>query len=241
MNATDRQHQLERLVDGELSPDEERVLLLSLDDVSCEWRELALMFLEDRALRRDLPFLALDEPASGAPARRIANRAVGSALAGWLAALALTALAAFWIGRGAPVPVVEPSGDRVANAPDAVSTAVDSDLREDPTAPDGLTEIAATEIPEATEYVAMKLIGSDDVDLQEVNVPLYDEAQWTQTSATTARLPFVPDEVRDAFLRRGQTVVETTEFISVQFVDGRSAVIPITSIEVRPLRPDEIR
>src|SRR5262245_54952528 len=45
---------LERLVDGELSPEEYRALLASLDEEPGLWRQCALAFLEAQALRHEL-------------------------------------------------------------------------------------------------------------------------------------------------------------------------------------------
>src|SRR4051794_19060678 len=46
--------ELERLVDGELSPPEYRSLLASLDDEPGGWRQCALAFLEAQALASEL-------------------------------------------------------------------------------------------------------------------------------------------------------------------------------------------
>src|SRR5262245_63838523 len=45
---------LERLVDGEMSPEEYRALLASLDEEPGLWRQCALAFLEAQALRQEL-------------------------------------------------------------------------------------------------------------------------------------------------------------------------------------------
>ena len=46
--------QIDRLVDGELSRDERRAVLMALDHERDGWRQLALAFLESQALRESL-------------------------------------------------------------------------------------------------------------------------------------------------------------------------------------------
>src|SRR5262245_58810780 len=51
---SNRMHEIERLVDGELSPEEHRRLVASLDEEPGGWRQCALAFLEAQALSQEL-------------------------------------------------------------------------------------------------------------------------------------------------------------------------------------------
>ncbi|HUG89437.1 MAG TPA: hypothetical protein VML55_01300 [Planctomycetaceae bacterium] len=51
---------LDRMVDGELSPKDERALLVQLDDEPAGWRQLALAFVESRTWQREFALAARD-------------------------------------------------------------------------------------------------------------------------------------------------------------------------------------
>lgn len=101
-----RQQQLDRLVDGELSADERRTLLESLDATPGAWRECAVAFLEAQALRSQ--FGAIDAEVASPPADSANGQAatprqreVSSPPAFWWA-VAASALIAFGAGTLTP-------------------------------------------------------------------------------------------------------------------------------------------
>ena len=59
------QHDLERLVDGELQDDEYRQVLARIDDSPDQWRRLAMAFLENQALSRELRTWVVAESPAG--------------------------------------------------------------------------------------------------------------------------------------------------------------------------------
>jgi hypothetical protein len=86
---------LDRMVDGELSPDDQRELLARIDDEPGGWRRLALAFVESQALRCDL--VAINPaPASG----RVHPGGVPQTTAPWSRLLALAASLAVAFGIG---------------------------------------------------------------------------------------------------------------------------------------------
>ncbi|HEY2894881.1 MAG TPA: hypothetical protein VGJ16_11725, partial [Pirellulales bacterium] len=94
---------LDRLVDGELGPQERRQLLAALDDEPGGWRHCALAFLEAQSWRWQLtraaaePLAKSTDPVQPLPRERPRSRAWAS----WLATAACV-LIAFGIGRALP-------------------------------------------------------------------------------------------------------------------------------------------
>jgi hypothetical protein len=116
---------IDRLVDGELAPEERRRLLAALEAAPGGWRRCALAFLEAQAwsgemkrlVREPAPVDAratLAAPRGGAPGRK------GYAWAGWLAAAAAVVVA-FGVGRefrpASPAPAVDGGLAAVEPAP----------------------------------------------------------------------------------------------------------------------------
>jgi len=231
----DNERQLERLVDGELSADEQRQLLLRLDDHPQLWRRLALRFLEERELQSVLGGLVVSTPPEnpGPPVHLPVRSARGRAIAAGV----LSAACAFCLGFFLRVPADSLAPGSVAVSSDAGFSTASKVTEPEPKAdPVETAEIES----EPTEYIAMKLVGNDNVALQEVAVPVISPTQASFANNDAKYEPMVSPEVRAAFLRQGRTVSEQVELIPIQLEDGREAVLPITNIRVRPLRNDEV-
>lgn len=231
----DDERQLERLVDGELTADEQRQLLLRLDDYPQLWRRLALRFLEERELRSVLGGLVVPAPpespglAVTRPVRATRRRAIAAGV--------LTAACAFCLGFFLQTPTELPGPGGVSVSTDAGLPAASKMTEPEPKG----DPIETAEIEGGpTEYIAMKLVGNDNVALQEVSVPVISPTQATFANSDAKYEPMVSPEVRAAFLRQGRTVSEQVELIPIRLEDGREAVLPITNIRVRPLRNDEV-
>lgn len=230
--------QLQKLVDGELSRDDERELLLSLDDDSRSWRTLSLLFLEERLLRTSLraivpmpetaPMVSPPVAARPVPSSRVRALLVGSLVAACSFCLGLLVSHGSLPAVGVdPAPIAQhDSSSTLPVVEKPVMTSSD----------DTSTDIDG--VP--TEYISMKLVGNDNVALQQVEVPVISTSPESITNMNVSYQPMVPDEVRQAFLRQGKTVSEQIQLIPIQLQDGREAVLPITDIRVRPLRHDEV-
>ena len=97
--------QIERLVDGELSPEEYRALLTALDEEPTEWRHCALAFLESQALGQELP--QLRRSIDIARPDNVAGKSVTRADVKWdhvrmLLAVAASFVVALGLGLAAP-------------------------------------------------------------------------------------------------------------------------------------------
>jgi anti-sigma factor RsiW len=93
---------LDRLVDGELSGDERRRLLASLEDRPDGWRRCALAFLEAQSWRGEMRQMVREEatPTATLPLDRDRPRTSSSRAGAWLASAAAL-LVAFGVGWGA--------------------------------------------------------------------------------------------------------------------------------------------
>src|SRR5262245_24846451 len=108
----DEQQVLDRLVDGELGPDQRRELLASLDDEPGAWRRCALAFLEAQTWRLQLSQVAaapLVAQASGRSMRK-AEGLKSPRFLSWCLAVAASLFLAFGLGTRFPSTGQSPSG-----------------------------------------------------------------------------------------------------------------------------------
>lgn len=213
----------DRLVDGELSPDERRTLLASLDARPEGWRRCALAFLESQAWKSEMKSLAAKPAASiftkiaapSVPAKRTGIRTAAQ----WLA-VAAGLLVAFKLGgldRGAMAPIAIDApkpNEHVATSPPATgaigpSTAKPGD--------------------------ALNLWVRDDAgQLQRVRVPLVDAS----TLGNEYGLEFqtgVPDEVRNRLQNHGYTVESKRQFAPMWLDNGRQMIVPVEDTKIVPV------
>lgn len=96
------QHELDRLVDGELSPPEYRQLLTRIQQSPDGWRRCALAFLEAQALRDELPWamrMGSGVPVEAASIAQATGWAASRRRVFQMLALAACVLVAFGLGR----------------------------------------------------------------------------------------------------------------------------------------------
>lgn len=242
-----RSQMFERLVDGELSPDEYRALLTSLDDDPTGWRECALAFLEAQALGRDLVAVRTSEltrPARTAAAATPTPRAAsGGAAAASLAgnaklflAMAASFLVAFALGIAVPfvnenswlvfrptssdlpsVPGLAPISDRPLLPPEWVQS-------DRPRAGDS---------PQQIGNVRLVVNGPDDTATVAGELPVYNLSE--ETAGLVSDEAF-PDWAIEELKRRGHQINRTRELVPVEMEDGRQLIVPIESYQIRPAR-----
>ncbi len=211
MNTRIEQHELDRLVDGELSAEEYRALLARFETSPEGWRSCGLAFLESQALGQEFGRVVCEgeaarQAAPAQPARRLSSRALE--FAGWSAALAASLFLAFWLG-GALGPGDPPA--RVADPPVLA--------RETPAAPRDVTLVVGGEP------------GSGN--LSSFRVPLVEttpeEADWLSGEVTG-----MPEEVQRYLESQGHRVHRTFRLMTVDVGGGRQAIVPMEQFEIVP-------
>jgi hypothetical protein len=157
MNLSDEQRDamlIDRLVDGELSGDERRHLLASLEAQPGGWRRCALAFVEAQTWRGSMGSLLQDTPApiepkslpivvansGSAGALSARSEASRSHLATWFA-VAASVVVAFGLGRQSGVmrSANEPASQQIASAPAVPNDKTDSPRLEHSTRGDAVT------------------------------------------------------------------------------------------------------
>jgi hypothetical protein len=214
----------DRLVDGEISGDDRRRLLSSLDDRPGGWRRCALAFLEAQSWRADLPKIAAEDaviplkPASRMPFedRRIWRRAVRPL------AMAAGLFLAFGLGlawRGVNRDIA--SGQPISTEHIA----------------DGSNKATLLAEPSAPSRDAMTFwVRNQQGAAQPVHVPLVDAQALDQQLGVEFRSG-VPDAVRQQLEQRGYDVRSTRRYAPLWLENGRSLVVPVEDTRIVPVSP----
>jgi hypothetical protein len=241
MGSSAEQRQVDRLVDGELSEADRRVLLLQLEHEPDGWRRCALAFLEAQCWKAELgPPLLPDRagqagPTSGQPVANSSPQPAGlptvssQRAAGWqrgrqIAATLLTIsaclLIAIFIGMG-----LRGNGSGELHGPGSpVKEAV---LTEPNNGPLG-NESGA---PGGWELVTFPAADSADGRTQTCFVPAQRREALDQSMLTQAP-DALPPEVQRAFEDSGHQIVQTREIVEQKMKDGRRLVVPVDNVEI---------
>ena len=213
----------DRLVDGQLSAEEYRALVASLDDEPGGWRRCALAFLEAQvlgqelvAIRRDVtttaPSLAASRSAKS-PIATIAWKHYLAMAASLLVALALgLALPPLW--RWSAPPDVGPPTQIVGRGPAALQPPAEPDGQPRAVASARLVVSGPGGVTEAGELPIYELSGSS--------------GDWLDQQA-------LPLMLLDELARRGHRVERQQQYVPVDLGDGRRAVIPVEAIQITPV------
>lgn len=238
---------LDRLVDGELPPDEERQLLSALEAAPGQWRRCALAFIEAQTWRRELAAMtvkggrslkesrlagaagATNPPSSEAtrqpapPARRRAARSY-SALA--LAASVLIAFATGWLvpraWRGGDVqtgPIVAGGFDERPSAPEA----------EQPFWP-GVID---------PNHVMMVVETRPDGSERPLLVPLLEERDANRLAGGIAEAGIssvLPDSVRRQLEQAGYRIQQKRRYAPLALESGERLIVPVEDTQIVPVR-----
>lgn len=232
----------DRLVDGELSDDQRRALLASLDEKPEAWRGLALAFVEaqtwQRAMRqlvepREQPAIA---PASQARSDRASAAAIPSrsrgrwsTAAGTSLAVAAALLVAFLLGRQMGPRQSAPSADVAAASRGAAPVA---GLALDPlAAPRGAAEAAP-----AGEADAVTLVVHDSRGVpQRVRVPLVEGRQLGQQFEGTPH--WAAPAVRQRLAERGVDLQARRRYAPLYFEQHDQLVPMIVPVDDAVITP----
>ncbi|PQO30853.1 hypothetical protein [Blastopirellula marina] len=211
MNENERielQRQIDLLVDGELSADQERALLSKLEHEEA-WRDCALTFVENQVWRRAVPSVVDSHPVAISPAAEVPAAApILHGARGWegrfgqLATLAASVMIAFIAGQ--------------MIAPWMTSS-------------DGGAGISGNSSQENSLFVNYR--NGDRVDRMPIAIDeskLYDPTEPFPTSVGMS--PEKLKELSDS----GRTYQRKQQWLPVTLKDGRQAMVPMEEVVVDP-------
>ncbi|HEY1600024.1 MAG TPA: hypothetical protein VGG64_10505 [Pirellulales bacterium] len=240
---SDKQHQLDLLVDGELSEVNRRRLLVSFDGQPGAWRRCALAFLEAQTWRNEArtlergagesrssvrPLIAISsqERVSAVVPPAVIRRwwSVGGGLSLAMAACFLVAFSLGWMIRSPGFASVQ---DARVDPPAIVAVASADSPRAPGIASDG------TESADRWGTVTLIMDGGPN-DQREISYPVIEGAgrddHWLD-----APEPVVSRELRDALERLGHHVDERRQFVPLDLQDGRQLIVPVDEVEFTPV------
>lgn len=222
----------DRLVDGELSEDDERALLARLDQIPDGWRRCALAFLEARCWQRSAHSLLghqTDAQSTPVLVQRPSRPHIARLGSPWMSLVALAAvfLVAFGVGTLLPRRSNAPSSDALVQSPAAPSNAVAPvSLAQETTQPAPQIEPANAE----DLYLGdLKLVNDSG---KEIAVPVYDWNQQVAEEIWRGSQPLPADVVGQ--LKRHQ-VRSQRGYVPVRLQDGRQVVLPVQEVDIVPV------
>lgn len=243
-----RSQLLERLVDGELPPDEYRALLTSLDEEPAGWRECALAFLEAQAMGRELVAVRAGEltrpaketaTATTAKPRTASSGAAATTLAGnakLFLAVAASFLVAFTLGVTVPYLdqtswlVFRPTNTSLPGVSGAGQIADETPLLSPQWAAPDRTRGAGS--PEQIGNVRLVVNGPNDTTTDAGELPVYDLSEET---AHLVNQQAIPDWAIREMHRRGLQINRSQEYVPVEMEDGRQLILPVESYQITPV------
>jgi hypothetical protein len=220
--------QFDRLVDGELSAEERRQLLLSLDGRPGGWRQCALAFLEAQAWRTDLERVVQEVDL-------VSNRkASGATLSVWTArrrsaqwlAIAAGLLIAFGIGF-AWRPSNEAGAPTIANGSTAPADRI---VQAD--GPDQSTAKSASDSRDALTIWVRDEAGR----ARRVEVPLVDARTLDRQLGVRFRSA-MPEALRQQLHQDGFAVETERRYAPLWIEDSGPLVLPVEDTRIVPVSP----
>lgn len=218
----DEQRVLDRLVDGELSADERRSLLASLDDEPGAWRRCALAFVEAQSWRWQLSRLAAEPLVCKTSADVLAATQIRRRRF-WELSLAVAAglLVAFGLGTRftstQPVPTEE-----AVPAPTRIELATENE-------PEPAPQVAE----ESPKWETLTLAATDGVDpADQFQLRVLDsnepEAGWSLDEQSE-----LPASLQSLLEASGLQVERQRRLLPIDLSDGRRMVVPVEEINIR--------
>lgn len=229
--------QLDRLVDGELSPIEYRELLEALESEPDGWRRTAMTFLQAQAFGQDLATLRheIDVPAS-IDSASITPSARDHGTAPLALAIAASFLVAFGLGAWWRSNSIHSDNPPVSS----VATGISNGGSGNPSSRTG-TELTRDVTPARDELPRQSvppeqltlLVDRGDGQSDRVDMPVYDKddayARWL------AEQPLMPLEVERDLRRAGFRIERQRQWAPVRLGDGRRAVFPVDELQITPV------
>jgi hypothetical protein len=223
-------NEFDRLVDGELSPEEYRALLASLDDAPDGWRNCALAFLEAQALateiggvRRGLR-LSDDEKAETRPVSLPKRRFHVPTLL----AIAASFVIAFGLGVSGPQffrpgPQENPLAGNNQQSGSAIASANGTDQ-------DGVRH----QVFRPIGNVKLVMDGPGGESAEAAEVPVYEVGQYLE-QFLSERQPAVSPELVQLLRQSGHEVERQQQLMPAQLEDGRQIIVPIERYQITPV------
>ena len=234
----DDNRQLDRLVDGELSGDEYREFLATLDKEPDGWRRCAMAFLEDQAWGQEFGELRGEALSSR---QEVSSKNVGHSVSNWsarqLVALTLAMAASFAVAFASGV--WWHGGD--SSNPDAAAPMVvqqHSDSREialDEERP-RLAKDESTPGSVPTEYLTF-VVDRGNGQTERFELPVYN-ANDSVARQLLQNMPSMPADVERAIRDAGYRVKSQRHWAPVTLRDGRRAFFPVDQIDITPVSGD---
>lgn len=221
------QQWLERLVDGELTDQAQRQLLLAMDAQPDAWRRCALAFVEAQALRRDLRGAMRDNDATSdcgksATAAKPASPRFLLYRFQWMA-MAASLIAAFVVGsisRRLWFPAA------VNNEPQKMVAMAEGK---------GEPGTAATAAAGAGERQTYK-VSLQMPDGQTVDVPVEQATDKDVQSLLTEEKPLLSEAERQALESTGHQIEQRREVYPMRLNDGRQLLVPVDYVRIQDAR-----
>jgi len=218
--------ELDRLVDGELSPERYRAMLAALDATPDGWRRCALGFLEAQALQQELSAWAAPpakpQVTTGGP--MLGNR--GLRIVGAALAVAASLLVAFTAGTYW-------NGPRTGGATDGNDIARPESPRSIAPAPDAMLVDGSPSTQPGGPVGSVTLVIDRGDGPQRVRVPIYPYHDGLEQPLV--QQPAIPAEVLRALQRAGHRVRQRRQLVPVDLDDGQRLVVPMDDIEILPV------
>jgi len=218
---------LDRLVDGELSPEEYRELMTMLEEEPGLWRQCAIAFLEAQALAQDVGSIrrSLDLRGESAAAKKSPRTTTVWDKAQVLLAIAASFLIAFGLGLAAPK-IVSWAQERVGNGNIYAGGAVTT--TDNP--PGGVPH-------EVLRYVGdvRLLVEGAANDTQEAGrVPVYEVGQDV-TQFLAAEKPALGPGMMELLRQHGYDVRHEQQYFPAPLDDGRQIIVPVDGYQLTPV------
>lgn len=221
----------DRLVDGELSPDEYRQLLTSLDDEPGGWRRCALAFLEAQALRSAMGSILVQSERDGMTQQSVEPQTLQSKVhpqSSWLS-LALMVLVAFGLGGMVSLSMLRLQNQGGTETQIAVPHGSNGNV-----AGESLVETKApSKMPRDPRNMTL-VVDVPSIGQRQVEIPVYDPRQTSPDEVWQQNPLFSEDLVR-ALRSRGHDVMRSRSLLPVPLDDGRNVVVPMEEIQITPV------
>ena len=221
---------LDRLVDGELTDEQEREILLQLERDPSGWRRCALAFLEAQAFRQEFGSM-LSVPTERPVSRRPAQRYRWGGYGGTLLAMAASFLVALFVGTQLPGPwrrpaPADPSPNYLA---EGTSNGQQPVARPERPAEIPLEVPRQPQTPSAPVWM-VELAGPDG-ESEPIRVPAVErdsiDEDWLQNLPAA-----IPPEVVRQWERIGHPIRQRRRLLPFRLNDGRQLVVPVDEVNL---------
>jgi hypothetical protein len=227
-DAVDDELRFDRLVDGELSPDEYRRTLASLDEEPGGWRRCALAFLEAKALRAELGNIRFAADAQQAPTKE--RQAGPSRRWSWhqlpaLMAIAASFLIAFSLG------IVAPRFFSLWRQEPSLAGNLETESSPVKGARGGEAPYRS---PRRIGDLTLVMDGPAGETTRAGQVPVYEVGQNLEEFLSADR-PGLGPELIELLRQQGYEVEHEEQLFPAALDDGRQMIVPVDGYKITPV------